>query len=711
MNPTAATNSDLTQKYNLYGWGPFRCGGILSRPLFAYVMLCICTFVQNFTVNGANNAVISTLERAFYLDSVQSGFFLALYDLATVVSSPVVGYLGGLYSSPIFFSLNMIIVAIGNIMVASSNFVNQGMKINLNSQLIQNSFTTDNVLFQCYKNPFNNQSVTDTTCLKVEQLSKSVTNAKALLYIGNCVTGIGSVALLTIGIAYIERIFPREKAAYCQAIYFAVGTVGGALGIVVTGRFLLLYTNLTSGQYLPAWLKPTHPLWIGCWWLPYLIYGSLCFLIGIFVSGLPNFEIPGQKYLIQETTSSSELKNHTSTNREDSSTETTTTTTVAITPNTPGRNTDGVINHAYSSDTLYNQVITSPSTTASNPPVQHRGRWKDMCAIICELLQNVRFIFIVIANLFEGILLKGFVPFITKYFEYQHQLDSSTATLITGAIALLSVVIGCPIGAFCMNRYSWTPKRCASVCMVILTLSSFLFLLLTLSCPELKFQYTDCSNENSPCCHNIYRPVCDIENRQKMYLSPCHFGCTNQTLSSVDSTTLYSSCNCADNTVLSETACRFRRIPCTAIFVLAILGATCVVFFTAFIQVPLLQVLFHTVPLPYQNMALALRQTTVRVLGQTTGPLIFGFAFDRSCLVWLTDCYGRRTCKVYNNRRMGLSMALSGFLTRFISGTSCGVVYFIWKFKYSEDVAPNTLTTPTTDVPAHTNENNELTRL
>ena len=149
----------------------------------------------------------------------------------------------------------------------------------------------------------------------------------------------------------------------------------------------------------------------------------------------------------------------------------------------------------------------------------------------------------------------------------------------------------------------------------------------------------------------------------------------------------------------------------TVIFVLAILGATCVVFFTAFIQVPLLQVLFHTVPLPYQNMALALRQTTVRVLGQTTGPLIFGFAFDRSCLVWLTDCYGRRTCKVYNNRRMGLSMALSGFLTRFISGTSCGVVYFIWKFKYSEDVAPNTLTTPTTDAPAHTNENNELTRL
>ena len=110
------------------------------------------------------------------------------------------------------------------------------------------------------------------------------------------VDGIRSVALFTVGVAYIERIFPRDKAAYCQGIYFAVGTVGGALGIVATGRFLLLYTTLTPKRRLPAWLTPSHPLWIGCWWLPYIIYGVSCFLIGIFVSGLPNFEVPGERY-------------------------------------------------------------------------------------------------------------------------------------------------------------------------------------------------------------------------------------------------------------------------------------------------------------------------------------------------------------------------------------------------------------------------------
>lgn len=110
-------------------------------------------------------------------------------------------------------------------------------------------------------------------------------------------------------------------------------------------------------------------------------------------------------------------------------------------------------------------------------------------------------------------------------------------------------------------------------------------------------------------------------------------------------------------------------------------GAMLVVFLTALIQVPMLQVLLYSIPFSYQSMALGLRQTIVRVFGQTTGPLLFGLVFDQTCLIWLTDCYSRRTCKVYDNRRMGLSMALSGFSTRFISGLACGLVVLHWKLK------------------------------
>lgn len=282
-------------KYKLFGWKNLRFGGILSRPLFAYIILCICNFTQNFSVNGANNAVISTVERVFYLNSVQSGLFLALYDVATMFSSPLVGYLGSRYSSPIFFSLNMIIVAIGNMLIASSNFIGHDPRLNFNPDFTQYLSGDNNVLFQCYKDPFNVKNITNSQCLKQSDTSLISQNAKFLIYFGNFVNGFGSVALHTIGISYIERIFSREKAAYCQGIYFAVGTVGGALGIVSTGRFLQVYTTLTPRRRLPYWLNPNHPLWIGCWWLPYIIYGFACFVIGLVVSGLPNYEKPGKK--------------------------------------------------------------------------------------------------------------------------------------------------------------------------------------------------------------------------------------------------------------------------------------------------------------------------------------------------------------------------------------------------------------------------------
>ncbi len=227
---------------------------------------------------------------------------------------------------------------------------------------------------------------------------------------------------------------------------------------------------------------------------------------------------------------------------------------------------------------------------------------------------------------------------------------------------------------------------------------------------------------------NTFNLVCMATDPQRMFLSPCHYGCTNQTTAE-NSTTFYSSCNCASEptVLLTETACRFRRIPCKTIvfhknisydnlffigpviFALTMAGATFVVFFTAFIQVPMLQVLLYSVPLPYQSMALGLRQTIVRVFGQTSGPLLFGFVFDQSCLVWLIDCYNRRTCTVYNNRRMGMSMALSGFSTRIISGIACIIVFLNWKLKHSDEVSnpPKTVTIPTND-PIKQNENGHM---
>jgi hypothetical protein len=106
--------------------------------------------------------------------------------------------------------------------------------------------------------------------------------------------------------------------------------------------------------------------------------------------------------------------------------------------------TEGFMNHAYSSESLYNQLpvdnsITSapvpllaetdststpesittnstpstPSTTITLSPSPYTPEptilenFRHMCSVIRILMKNTRYVFIIIANLFEGILIKG----------------------------------------------------------------------------------------------------------------------------------------------------------------------------------------------------------------------------------------------------------------------------------------------------------------
>jgi hypothetical protein len=85
--------------------------------------------------------------------------------------------------------------------------------------------------------------------------------------------------------------------------------------------------------------------------------------------------------------------------------------------------TEGHINHAYSTESLPNQLPTldlpssTPSivddSTSAIVPIHQISQqtvsenFKQMCAVIRELMKNSRYVCIIIANLFEGILIKG----------------------------------------------------------------------------------------------------------------------------------------------------------------------------------------------------------------------------------------------------------------------------------------------------------------
>ena len=57
------------------------------------------------------------------------------------------------------------------------------------------------------------------------------------------------------------------------------------------------------------------------------------------------------------------------------------------------------------------------------------------------VLTNMPFVCLTLASTSEGLLLKGFLNFISLFFQYQYQISSTNSTIITGAIAIFSVIL------------------------------------------------------------------------------------------------------------------------------------------------------------------------------------------------------------------------------------------------------------------------------
>ena len=79
-----------------------------------------------------------------------------------------------------------------------------------------------------------------------------------------------------------------------------------------------------------------------------------------------------------------------------------------------------------------------------------------------------------------------------------------------------------------------------------------------------------------------------------------------------------------------------------------------------------------------QALALGVRAAFVNLFGNFIGALLVGRVIDLSCRYWQNDCFGNRVCRLYDNAKMSLSLALVGFVGRALSALFMAVVCAIF---------------------------------
>lgn len=249
---------------------------------FIIIWLSLAAFLHNILMNGANNVILSSLQKEFFLSSRETGIYVSVYDIGSLISTVFVSFASARGSKPRWIAFGLACLFIGCMIDIVPHFIrpdpNEPLDAvkdaaptsNSSSLLAENSIELCNLSIG-----YNSQ---DQQVRQVRNLdtqlsgrpsasgqAKSFFQLKHLLYLGNTINGFSSASMTTITFAYIEDVAPPHLSAIYESIYYAVGAFGVGVGFIITSKFLTIHTDINQAIKLPTWLKPSHPNWIGAW--------------------------------------------------------------------------------------------------------------------------------------------------------------------------------------------------------------------------------------------------------------------------------------------------------------------------------------------------------------------------------------------------------------------------------------------------------------
>ena len=161
------------------------------------VFLFLGVLFQGFCTIGLVKAVITTVERGFGLNSIQSGLINSMYDIGTLLASIPVTYYGGRIgaSKPKWIGAGLMIVSLGSLLWTIPHFVS----------------------------PYQDQTQQDDM--------GSLVKFQYFFILGQLLIGVGAVSLVNLGVPYIDDNVDCKKAPLYIAVFQSGTIFGPALGM------------------------------------------------------------------------------------------------------------------------------------------------------------------------------------------------------------------------------------------------------------------------------------------------------------------------------------------------------------------------------------------------------------------------------------------------------------------------------------------------
>lgn len=559
--------------------------------------LSLAAFIHNVVMNGAMNVIISSLQKEFYLSSKDTGIYISVYDIGSLLSSLIIPILGSHGSKPRWIAFGMLMLSIGCFVNVLPHFIRpKSNNYNFNDTDLSH---VSNDIELCYKNDNLTEFDFD-ECTSQANITKSThvsgfrfDNLKYVLYASNIINGLSSASMTTLAFSYIEDIAPVKLSAVYDSVYYATGALGMGIGFMITSRFLNIHNDIDNMSRVPKWMTPNHPNWIGAWWLPFLIFGTVAFILSMLLCIFPETasnnvenksetthttpnQTPDGLSLQENNKSESEHLNSNNNNYDeyddgqmskslsrDNNYETDNTLLSAV------KTAGSIISLNHSVSGL--ATIKKPNTTHNIvKPTKSSEKLKRILKLSYKLLRNPLFSLILIASAIEGLLQNSFLAFASLFLEYQYRIASGTASFILGALSIPPLILGSLLSGFLIKKFNWKQRSCLTFLTVVLFFNMILYSGFLLYCkePNILLNTTDhrsklnaasdlrtnitsiknmnCFQEtdsNCKCNENLFKPVCLINGEDEyVFQTACIAGCQSYNYD----TNVYSNCTYAE---------------------------------------------------------------------------------------------------------------------------------------------------------------------